>query len=75
MGEKEEELGEKVVEGIGDGVEEALDELEGMRVDWGKSKVFWLLELGSHIPGLLLLLGELAGDLDQSFPVVAILVS
>ena len=63
------------MEGMGEGVVEVFDELEGMRVDWGKSKVFWLLELGSHIPGLLLLLGELAGDLDQSFPVVTILVS
>ena len=60
---------------MGEGVVEVFNELEGMRVDWGKSKVFWLLELGSHIPGLLLLLGELAGDLDQSFPVVTILVS
>ena len=50
MGEKEEGLGDKVVERIGEGVEEVFDELEGMRVDWGKSKVFWLLELGSQIP-------------------------
>ena len=61
---------EKKVEKVAEeGMEEGVGERGelGKKVDW---KVSWAIELGSHVLRLVLLPGELAGDLDQSFPVV-----
>ena len=65
---------EKKVEKVEVGVEEGVLERGelGKGVDW---KVSWAIELGSHVLRLVLLPGELAGDLDQSFPVVTRLLS